>query len=549
MVILGILFLMFVCAGLYALRILFAKGREISFEHRFMIAAAPLLVCLMFSLLVYSVIRMPGRDWNAARITPSVALKFGYTLYYPANQGPILNTLYAPITAVAYLPAALGNDPTSAILIAGAINTGSMAFAMLFLLLALKGPEQNTLNRSLRWALWVLGVAAIYSHAGISYAIQSIHADAPAMGMMLVACTLLMLAGDKPSFRRLTVAALLAACAGFSKQIEVFCLPGIFFYLGFVFGWRSAFTFAGLVAAWAGVCVVVCSAVFGGFEAMMFNIVEVPSLHAWKGPKVAILIKSFIKLMLGGGFILLPLALFVVRAFDRCKISVAGVGGVLNQNRWLLLIFAGGTMTIGSVLGEVKIGGMENSYHTLYYLIAGLVVAIWQWVNSTTDGEQRAATIGIFVVAALLMGSHLEPLVNLTRARKIWDNPQQHAYEFAKKHPGEAVFPWNPLSTLYADGKLYHFEYGIYDRVFSDFHPTDEHFRKHLPANLKYIIHKASRECFQMTQKLPEFSKEVNIPSLDAPLDVPIVWPKRDPLEPPELNEPPVAGWIVHSKP
>ena len=52
MVILGILSLMFVCAGLYALSILFKKGREMSFEHRFMIAATPLLVCLMFSLLV-----------------------------------------------------------------------------------------------------------------------------------------------------------------------------------------------------------------------------------------------------------------------------------------------------------------------------------------------------------------------------------------------------------------------------------------------------------------------------------------------------------------
>jgi hypothetical protein len=549
MVILGLLFLMFACAGVYALIVLFRKAPEVSFEQRFMIAATPLLVCLVFSLLVYSVIRMPGRDWNAARITPSVALKFGYTLYYPANEGPILNTLYAPITAVAYLPAALGNDPTSAILIAGVINTGSMAFAMLFLLLALKGPEQNALNRSLRWALWVLGVAAIYSHTGISYAIQSIHADAPAMGMMLVACAILMLAGEKPSIRRLTGAAFLAACAGFSKQIEVFCLPGIFFYLGLVFGWRTAFTFAGLVAAWAGVCVVVCSAVFGGFEAMMFNIVKVPSLHAWKGPKVVILIKSFIKLMLGGGFILLPLVFFLMRSFAGCKLAWSEIGEVLNRNRWLLLVFVGATMTVGSLLGEVKIGGMENSYHTIYYLIAALVVAIWQWVSESNAGEQRAALVGTFALAALLMGSHLEPLVNLTRALKIWDNPQQHAYEFAKKHPGEAVFPWNPLSTLYADGKLYHFEYGVFDRVFSDFHPSEEHFRKHLPANLKYIIHKASRECFQMTQRLPEFSQEVNIPSLDAPLDVPIVWPEHDPMEPPELNEVAVGGWIVHSKP
>tara|TARA_Y100001934_G_scaffold86766_2_gene107776 strand:- start:1213 stop:1581 length:369 start_codon:yes stop_codon:yes gene_type:complete len=122
---------MFVSAGLLALNYMFRQGKHLTFEQKLFVPATPLLVCLVFSLLVCNVIPTPGRDWNAARITPSVSLKHGYTLYYPQDKGPILNTLYAPMTTVLFLPSASAKDPTSAVLIAGAINTGSMAFSLL----------------------------------------------------------------------------------------------------------------------------------------------------------------------------------------------------------------------------------------------------------------------------------------------------------------------------------------------------------------------------------------------------------------------------------
>ena len=52
----------------------------------------------------------------------------------------------------------------------------------------------------------------------------------------------------------------------------------------------------------------------------------------------------------------------------------------------------------------------------------------------------------------------------LSMIRNPSDNTQEVVYTYAVGHPGLVYFPWNGLSTLLAEGKLYHFEWGIYDR-------------------------------------------------------------------------------------
>lgn len=138
MTILLLLIAAFVGACLFALRSYFDKGKERSFEERFVVVATGILVVLTVMQLSLSVIRMPDRDWNAARLTPSVAWTMGYDVYYPADEGPILNTLYGPGTVLTFLPAALANDPSSAVLIAGLINVGAMSIPLLILLLLLR---------------------------------------------------------------------------------------------------------------------------------------------------------------------------------------------------------------------------------------------------------------------------------------------------------------------------------------------------------------------------------------------------------------------------
>jgi hypothetical protein len=545
MILLLLLLAAFCAAVLFAFKFYFGSGRKRPYAERVMLAATPTLVVLMTMQLSLSIIRMPDRDWNAARITPSVAWTKGHDVYHPKDEGPILNTLYGPGTVLTFSPAALASTPTGAVLIAGTINVAAMSLPLLFLVMRIRIRETNDTDHCLRWLVWVLSCGAVYLSHGPEYAIKSIHADAPAMGMMVLACAVIMLSADSLSVRRLALSAFLAAFSCFTKQIEVFALPGLFFFIGLAFSWRRAFVYAALVTGWAVILAAAFGATMGGIGDMMFNIVEVPSQHGWKGPRVSILIKSGVTLGMAGIFLLLMLLPFAGKAFSRKRTGLASTGEVLREHRWTLFVFVAFTMLPGSLMGEVKVGGLDNSYHTLYYLMVALGLAALGWVADFPDERRRIALAGVYLVAAIMVGLRGPDLINLLHLRSVGDNAQQQAYEFAKKHPGEAIFPWNPLSTLYADGQVYHFEYGVYDRVFAGFQPSQEHFRKHLPKNLKYIIWRHHRECFQIPQFLPEFSKRINVADLDGPLDKPIKPPPFDPMEPPELNETANGGWMV----
>src|SRR5262245_49376703 len=63
-------------------------------------------------------------DWNGARLAPTFALLYGYRLYYPASEGPVLNNVYGPVGALAFLPATVFRTPTLAILAGGMLQVG-----------------------------------------------------------------------------------------------------------------------------------------------------------------------------------------------------------------------------------------------------------------------------------------------------------------------------------------------------------------------------------------------------------------------------------------
>jgi hypothetical protein len=98
-------------------------------------------------------------------------------------------------------------------------------------------------------------------------------------------------------------------------------------------------------------------------------------------------------------------------------------------------------------------------------------------------------------------------------------NMQEIAYRFSKRHPGQAYFPWNPLSNLMGEGKLYDFDCALADRESSGYPVTRLHVRQNLPETLRYVCYppyiKAFGPQFEQSLKyLPEFTRRVEIPEL-----------------------------------
>lgn len=67
--------------------------------------------------------------------------------------------------------------------------------------------------------------------------------------------------------------------------------------------------------------------------------------------------------------------------------------------------------------------------------------------------------------------------------------PTDRAVEFARAHPGEAYFPWHPLATLVAEGRLDHLEYGLLDLSFAGRKPDRDLLLAGLPDRLEYVVY------------------------------------------------------------
>ncbi|MCP4657179.1 MAG: hypothetical protein GY856_17360 [bacterium] len=478
--------------------------------HRIAAALIPLALFLVLLVYLAKIGRMPYQDWNAARVAPSVALASGYDLYYGPESGPVMSTLYGPVKALLYLPAAFASTPTTAIAIAGILNV--VIILLPLLLVNLHGLWTEPRQRILALAGFVFSASVLLVNEATHYMATMIHVDAPAVGLGLLSCFVLMAGGRKPGNHHLASAATLAVLAAWTKQVEVPLLAAQVLYLSLTCGRSATLRFIGWAFS-AGILAGLALVALFGFEEMVFSIVTLPARHPWLGG--------------GGWFVLTVLDIFVNSSFFLLLILVAlrvtmkpsrsaGRGRFewLREQPWTLLLLAAVFLVPTSALGRMIAGGRENSYHTIYYLIAAAAWILTHFGALATTEKQRR--IGVGVVYALAAGTlFLATDSGLLRQLSDWrNNPQEEAFECARARPGEVYFPWNPLSSLMAEGKVYHFDYSVFDRDISGFRPGPAHFREHLPAQMRYVAVQAQGYSYVLAEFLPEFSERVELEEL-----------------------------------
>ncbi|HVO33328.1 MAG TPA: hypothetical protein VMU17_05375, partial [Elusimicrobiota bacterium] len=92
-------------------------------------------------------------------------------------------------------------------------------------------------------------------------------------------------------------------------------------------------------------------------------------------------------------------------------------------------------------------------------------------------------------------------------------NPRSFAYQFALKHPQEVYFPLDPIATLLSDGKMYHFDVGLFDmtELFHEAIPPAQ-LRDYIPAHLKYLAFETNNQF--SAALFPEFRHKTQLPEL-----------------------------------
>jgi hypothetical protein len=98
------------------------------------------------------------------------------------------------------------------------------------------------------------------------------------------------------------------------------------------------------------------------------------------------------------------------------------------------------------------------------------------------------STAWLCAALGILIGLAPGTLLSLpSRLRYVRQNPPEAALAYARRHPGQAYFPCNPMAALLSDGKAYHVDYSVNDREIAGYPLTPEQFKAGLPPEFEVI--------------------------------------------------------------
>ena len=528
-------------------RAVFGRLRGRGLTHRLAAASLPFSVLV----IVWSWLTTIGIDpvvvpWSAARLYPAMGLKYGYALYYPPRSGPATGWIYPPLATLAYWPATLVPDPTGAVLAGRLLSLVYFFGPAAWLLMTDRG--DRTRHTGLAGAL-LFGCFALLSDQSrpLHYCSTEIHADAPALGLAAVAVGLM--ARSRPEDRpwRMGVALLLATLSVWTKQLTapvlLIVLP-LWAYL--TRGVKGVFQYLAMAVA-GGLCLSILLLAAFDAPAALFNFVTIPLLHPRRFDSVVAAVSNLLDLEKRQVLLLLLLAAgglgqVVIRARRR-----GGPAGRLTAEPWTLVLLVALAEFPISLLAYVKVGGDDNNLGFMFYFLtlAGLLMhARLMTAGGALGGEDRATASfrGIFVlnlVLTLLIAQEIA--LAFAKPGPTWQEQQAAALRYIKGHRGEVYFPWNPLEHLVVEGRLYHYEYGVFDRILAGYPPSVDHFLRDIPPRTRLVCYPPKTTVGdQVTLKyLPEFRERVHVDEL--PLWDCYRRPERTPA-PERDSDPPGPG-------
>lgn len=439
-------------------------------------------------------------DWNGARLAPTFALIYGYRLYYPASEGPVLNNVYGPVAALAFLPATVFRTPTPAILAGGVLQVSFVFGSMLaFVWRVARTPA----DRLLALACGLAACLIMTRYPGTSYWISMVHPDGPSLALGLLACTALIARdGSAPTTRALWGSAVAAILSCWAKQTAAPLPVALVLAVWLMHGSRIGFRYLVMLAV-VGVALSAIFLIWFG-EPLLFNMFVLVSRHGWKKPGLAGLASTVWSIVRSSA------ALFVLLAIGlAANLIPTGRQATTAPRAWLAPLLAALFLLPTGALGANKLGGEASSFHSLYYLIAALAAL---FVEAGQRVPAARALGWVFCMLAIIAAWQSGRCAPSASQPPLFQNPNELAYQFALRHPGEAYYPWHPLASLLAEGKLYHFEYGLIDRYMGGSEASQDHFRANLPPRLRWVASRARG--WSLTHYLADFSEDTQLPEL-----------------------------------
>jgi hypothetical protein len=436
--------------------------------------------------LLYAVkfLEVPHFGWNGARLAFTRSLFEGYRLYYPMDEGPVLNMLYGPVPMILWSPSMWAPSLTGQLVCAALITALAAVVPFAFLCLRTAGPDRH--DRLLGIAAFVLVAGCLPLFKSTGYIATRVHVDAFCLGFMLLSSVLLLNLRGKPLARwKIPAAALLAALAVWSKQTVAPLVLVQIAYLGVVYDRRRMLHYAAIcVAAGAviGLFVVACLS-SDGLGSVFFRMFRTTTAIPLKPDGVG----EAIRRLISDHLVLWLALLLLVPVFLRGG-SRGSARDWLAGNPWLFFLLLALVSLPTSLLAFAKVGGWVNSFHTVYFVVAAIAVGLIRHDAAALRepaGGVRCLLL-LFAVASAALPAEID-FDRIRNGRDLNRNPHEQAHRFVRAHPGQVYLPTYPLVALAAERRVQPFYFGVFKRFLTGHPIKQKHLDEYLPEKLRYL--------------------------------------------------------------
>ncbi len=489
---------------------IYAKARQRPAIERLALTSLPITISVVFWQLFVDIAIQPLlQPWGGARLAPAVAITYGYELYLPSGTGPVTGWLYPPGSALAYLPVAWIPN-VSLCLLAGRCLTLFYFFAPVAWLLLTRETEKKWLGVQ----LFITFALLVCFSRPLRYAATEIHADAPALCLSALSVIVL---GRSRTARGNWLAIMLAALALWAKQLAFPIIAIVIPVWAYFKGGISGLAKAGLAILIVSFALLLLFLSWIDAPDLIFNILSIPIRHPRRHDSLFFLYRDLAKLYQSHVFLIALLFVGILGLFVEPPAPRDDSPSKRGADDWRLF----GLVTLAelpfALAGYIKVGGDDNNLAYFFYFLSIMCVLLLGRLLDQDQGDAppRFSLVILAVNLALAFLLHLQLSLAMVSDETSWNQSKQ-AVGYLRNHPGEAYLPWHPLEHLRVDGKLYHFEYGIFDRDLAGYPVPREQF-------LKYIPEAPSLVCYPprtlvgdhiTLRYLDDFTRKVQVPEL-----------------------------------
>lgn len=479
----------------------------------------PLAAAGLLFMLLARVVQTSTGEWNDAKLAPVVAITKDYPLYPDPVNGVMTGWIYGPWSALVYLPATLGSHPTTVGIIGSTIAAFCYFVPTAWLLLIASRGRAPMLALA---GLLVVGWRAVAAE-DLCRAVFIAGPDAIALGLATTACAVIY---SGRTLLTMTVSALAVALCIWTKHSFAPLAAGLLAYVAITDGLNKSAAYLALLAGAATILSTLFLALFG-VSNMWYHMVTLPSSHPFDITYHSMLEFWCLSALVLFMTCIVALALLVlVLLLDNLFVQSrqGGVRSWFASRPWSMLVLAALALAPLSLASYMKIGGYVNNLAAPnhFLLMAALAGLLDICARASDDSfartrlflESALAMLAILLGLRAMIGTSNGAADSWPLIARPYENNTEKLFGYVRAHPAEVYCPWNPLITLLAEGKLYHFEWGFLDELNAKHDPNAARLRKHVPARARLVVYLRTPQSTVIHERLNSHRRRVELPVL-----------------------------------